>query len=237
MIRLELPAIALALVVSSTAYADLRTYDVDPQYRDEILSALSDILTPDPSRGLIMDAHGRVELLPSGQILVNASPETLEQVEAVLQTIRARPPAAGPRAMLRYWAVLGTNASDMADQLGPAPPPALDDVLNELRRIHGELTFRVMGTAAVTTESGRYGEVHGLTLRVKQTAHIQGDTLNAEIEMELVSNARPMGGIFELGTLDLRTTLQRGEFVVLGESHYRGVVDGSIFYIMHWAEE
>lgn len=240
MFRLGLPAIGLALLVSSAAWADLRTYDVDPQYRDEILSALGDILTPDPSRGLIMEAHGRVELLPSGQILVNASAETLDQVERVLQAIRSRPAAPAPRAALRYWAVLGTRASaDAADQVGSAPPPLLNDVLSELRGIHGDVTFRVMGTAAIATESGQRGEVGGTTLRVEQTAHVQGNTLNAEISMRLVGNARPpLIGIVEIGNLDLRTTLQRGDFVVLGESHYQSIgLDGPVFFIVHWAEE
>jgi hypothetical protein len=94
------------LLLSSNAWADLRTYDVDPQYRQELYSALRSILDP---TGITMKAYGRVELLPSGQILVNASPETLVQVEAVLQAIRARPVTPTPRAALRYWAVLGSR--------------------------------------------------------------------------------------------------------------------------------
>ena len=100
MTRLRLPAVALALLISSTAWADLKTYDVDPQYQQEIYAALKDIL----------NNMGRVQLLPSGQILVNAEPATLEQVDKVLQTIRARPVAAAPRVELQYWAVVGFRA-------------------------------------------------------------------------------------------------------------------------------
>src|SRR5215203_1499284 len=88
--------VALSLLISSNAWADLKTYDVDPQYRQEIYAALQRILSPQGQ-----PTNGRVELLPSGQILVNASPETLQSVEQVLQSIRNRPAAAAtPRANL-----------------------------------------------------------------------------------------------------------------------------------------
>jgi hypothetical protein len=244
MTRLRLPVIALSLLISCSARADLRTFDVDPQYQQEVFSALTDILTPDPARGLIMDAHGRVELLPSGQIVVNASAETLEQVEKVLQAIRTQSVDAAPRVALRYWGVLGLRAQDSAaNGVGSSPPAMLNEVLGELRRLHGELTFRVIGTAAIATHSGQYGEIEGTTLSVEQTAYAQGDTLNAEISMKLVGNAPAPIGPFNVGDLSLRTTLQRGEFVVLGESYLvaggvdgRGI-DGPVFYIVHWAGE
>ena len=106
MTRFRLPLIALASLISTNAWADLKTFDVDPQYRQEIYAALQRILTPGG-----FPTQGRVELLPSGQLLVNASPETLVQVEQVLQTIRNRPAAAAtPRADLSYWAVLGSRS-------------------------------------------------------------------------------------------------------------------------------
>lgn len=234
MSHLRSSAVALILLVAGTAQADLRTFDVDPQYQQEVFAALTDVLTPDPQRGLIMEAHGRVELLPSGQILVNADTATLEQVEQVLQAIRTRGTAAAPRASLRYWAVLGapTQAGNGA---GTPPPPVLDDVLAELRAMHGDLSFRVIGSAALVTASGQFGEIEGMTLSVEQTAFVQGDTLNANISIELKANATlPMVGTVQIGDLALRTTLQRGEFVVLGESHMQRGVEGPVFYIVHW---
>lgn len=235
MTRFRLAVIALTLLISSNAWADLRTYDVDPQYRQEIYAALQRILAPQG-----FPTQGKVELLPTGQLLVNASPETLEQVEQVLQAIRNRPAAAAPRVALRYWGVLGTRAQGV-DAVGSPPPAVLNEVLGELKRLHGELTFRLIGTAAVATNSGQYGEVQGTTLSVEQTAHVQGDTLNAEISMKLsghvLSDAPPPIGNVELGRLRLRTTLERGEFVVLGENHVQaGGIDGPVFYIVHWEE-
>ncbi len=180
MTRFRLTAIALPLLISSNAWADLKTFDVDPQYRQEIYAALQSILTPQG-----FETSGRVELLPSGQLLVNATAETLVQVEQVLQTIRNRPAAAAtPRVDLRYWAVLGSRAP-VANPPGTATPSALTDVLAELERLHGDLQFRVIGTAALTSESGQNGQVSGMALEVEQTVFVQGDTLNATIDMHL----------------------------------------------------
>lgn len=241
MSRLRLPAAALAVLLATTAWADLRTYDVAPQHRDEIYNALRRILEPQGQ-----PTNGRVELLPSGQILVNASAETLEQVAQVLQAIGSRSASAAPRVLLRYWGVLGTRPGDAAaNAVGSAPPAALTDVLGELSRLHGELAFRVIGAAAVATNSGQRGEIEGATLSVEQTAHVQGDSLNAQISLQLMGIAPPPIGVFNGGEIDLRATLRRGEFVVLGESYFQSgaiepgpdpVIQGPVFYIVHWQE-
>jgi hypothetical protein len=239
--RARLAFAALLCLVSGSAWAELRTYDVDPQYSQEIFGALHEVL----------QGSARVQLLPTGQILVNATPETLDEVEQLLRAIRAHPAGATPRVELRYWVVHGAraaaNATPNAQQTvvvntvpfaaGAPPPAALNGVLTELRRFHGDLTFRVVGTAAVVSESGQHGGVEGVPLRVEQRAHVQGDTLNAQVAVRLVQpvtwDPRPQ----EVGELEVRTSLKRGEFVVLGESTQQsGGSDGTLFYIVHWPE-
>lgn len=241
MTRLRLFVAALLCLLSTSAWAELRTFDVDSQYRQEIYVALHELL----------ENVGRVEQLSTGQILVNASPETLDQVEQLLREIRERRAVATPRVTLRYWVVHGTRAGSTARTGGQqtvvvgafnassgGPPPAvLNDVLAELKRFHGDLTFSVIGTAAVVSESGQVGGVQGMPLRVEQRAHVQGDTLNAAINVSLVQpvtwDPRPQ----EIGELDVRTSLKRGEFVVLGEgSQQISGADGTLFYIVHWPE-
>jgi hypothetical protein len=245
MARLRLPFIALPLLISTNAWADLRTYDVDPQYRQEVFAALSSILSP-IGAGFDSKAQGLVQLLPSGQLLVNASPEALEQVEQVLQAIRNRPAAATPRVDLRYWAVLGTR-TPVATPPGTPVPSSLKDVLAELERLHGDLQFRVIGTAGLASESGQHAEVSGMTLEVKQTAFVQGDTLNATIALYLqglLATTNPPAE-FPIGSLEVRTALRRGEFVVLGQSDVAlgqsnvvgGGFDGPVFFIVHWPQE
>jgi len=244
MTRLRLPAVALALSIASNAWADLKTYDIDPQYQQEIYTALRRILDSAPP------TQGKVELLPSGQLLVNASPETLEQVEKVMQTLRSRPAPPAPRVELQYWAVLGTRAgtANAPAQRGPnvsvvgsrspadlpAPPSALNDVLAQLKRLHGDLQFRVLGTTSLMTQSGQRGEIGGSPLRVDQTTFVQGDTLNARIEMMLTSTT-PDGPTPNQVTVG--TSLRRGEFVVLGQSELvGGGLDGPVFFIVHWPD-
>jgi hypothetical protein len=237
MTRLRLSIVALLCLISTSAWADLRTYDVDFQYRNEVYEALRNLLNPGPMN---TGSYGIVQLLPSGQILVNATPETLEQVDQLLRAIRERPVAATPRVSLRYWVVLGTSpGTTVTTRPGSTRPPSgLQEVLTELKRFHGDLQFQVLGTAAVVSESGQPGGVEGLPLSVHQLAHVQGDTLNAEIMIELEQEATlPAVGTQTVGELEVRTPLERGEFVVLGESTQQGSgLDGTLFYIVHWPE-
>jgi hypothetical protein len=245
MTRFRLGIIALLFGMSSNASADLRTFNIDAPYQQEVYQALRSVLVDNPP--FASQGSGRVQLLDSGQILVNASPETLDQVEGVIRAIRERPVAPAPRVLLRYWAVLGARApANAANAVGTPPPPVLNDVLTELKRLNGDLTFRVIGTAAVASESGQVGQVEGMTLSVEQTAHAQGNTLNASIEMVLRARTPVPANVtvvgepsdFHIGTLEVRTALQGGEFVVLGESAVQAFnLDGLVFYIVHWAHE
>lgn len=229
---IQLAAIGLCLLFTSTAWAELKTYDVDPQYRQEVYASLLRILDP-AGPGINGGSYGRVQLLPSGQLLVNAPPATLQQVEMVLQAIRNRPAPAAPRVELRYWAVLGSRVT--TNPPGTPPPSALNDVLAEMKRSQGDLTFRVLGSAAVTSESGQTGEVDGMTLEVEQTAYVQGDNLNATIAMSLkVGGSERENAWFQSGEVTVRTTLRRGEFVVLGQGDATGALDGLVFFIVHW---
>jgi hypothetical protein len=234
--RIRLTAIFLSLLISSGAWADLRIFDVGLQHQQEVFVAIRNVL----NRGIVGDfnSNGTAEQLPNGQILVNAQPPVLDQLEQVIKTIRERPVTAAPRVTLRYWAVLGSRAAAAA--VGTPPPPALNDVLAELRRLNGDLTFRVVGTAAVTSDSGQDGELSGTTLSVTQRAQVQGDAASAFMRLHLQAGPpSPGGGRATLGEVELRTTLRRGEFVVLGESQvlHGDVLDGPVFYIVHWAED
>jgi hypothetical protein len=241
MTRIRLPAIALGFLISSSAWADLRTYDVDFQYRQEVLEALQGTLITDPSFVLSSGGrYGRVRLLPSGQLLVEAAPDTLDQVEQVIRAIKARPVAPAPRVSLRYWVLIGTSPSVntpqqstpvviAADAQSTTPVPSmLTGVLDELKRAHGELTFRVLGTAAVASESGQGGAVNGVPLNVRQRAYVQGQTLNASINLELKQYG---------SSIAVDATLARGEFLVLGENTLQDSgLYATLFYIVHWPE-
>jgi hypothetical protein len=232
----RIAAVCLALLFAASARADLQIYDVDFKYQREVYEALRGILVNNPGNAMPGSAYGRVEQLPTGQILVDAAPNTHVQIARLLEAVRARQVDVAPRVTLRYWVVLGGAAAEERDRT----PDALSDVLTELERVHGDLSFRVIGTATLVTESGQEGEVDGLPLSVMQRAYVQGDTATAEIEMRLriVQLAVYANGpMVQEPELTLNVTLQRGEFLVLGESTVRtDDLDGTLFYIVHWPE-
>lgn len=238
MTALPLLIAVLALTISATAGAELKTYDVPPQLQQEIHAALERILNASGPGIVQGGSYGRVQLLSTGQIIVNAPPETLEQVDQVLAAIRARPAAPAPRANLYYWAVLGSRAA-AGDPPGTPPPSSLNEVLEELRRLHGDLEFRVIGSASLATESGIPGSVSGTALEIDQSAYVQGETLNASIRMHL-EGALPASdppAQFQIGSINVRTALRRGEYVVLGQSEVAaGGLEGPVFFIVHWPE-
>lgn len=238
MTGLRLFVAVLALTISATAAADLKTYDIPPQLQQEIVAALDRILNPSGPGTVPGGSYGRVQVLPSGQMIVNAPPQTLEQIDQVLAAIRTRPAAAAPRAGLYYWAVLGSRAA-AGNPPGTPPPSSLNDVLEELRRLHGDLQFRVIGSASLATESGIPGSVSGTALEVEQSAYVQGETLSASIRMHLEGTlpASDPPTQFNIGSVNVRTALRRGEFVVLGQSEVAaGDLDGPVFFIVHWPE-
>jgi hypothetical protein len=245
----------LGLLLASNASAEIRTYDVDFKYQQEVYGALVHLLNVDPSisapAGL---AYGRLQLLPTGQIVVDTAPETHAQIEELLAAIRERQTDATPRVTFRYWAVLGTSEDN---QPGNQPPPSratagshlLGEVFDELRRVHGDLDFRVLGTASLVTEHGQEGEVRSEPLGAKQLVYVQGQTASAEIEVNYVERIVPSmqqqqnQPIFTTfspyeGRIALNVSLERGEFLVLGESTVRNLqLNGTLFYIVHWPAE
>lgn len=237
MTSLRIVVACLGLTAAAPALAELRVYDVDSNYRQEMYAALQGVLVQNPQavspgRG----TWGRVQLLPTGQIVVDAAPETHVQIEALLDAVGERRIDVTPRAAFRYWVLLGSRGAG-ADQNVPG---VLSEVVAELERVHGPMAFRVLGTAALVTDSGQEGEVDGLTLAVSQRAYVQDDTASAEIDMRLIDRPRRLSSVAVVpneGSVVLDVTLRRGEIVVLGENTVQTEeLDGTLFYIVHWPE-
>ena len=241
MSRIHIAAACVGVLFATAASAELRTYDVDFKYQQEVYRALRDILVLDPNTALVPGmTYGRVQLLPTGQILVDTTPATHDEIENLLAEIKARQTEATPRVTLRYWVLLGSSAADAANDA----PPILRDALEELERVHGDLKFRVLGTATLMSESGGVGAVRSEPLSATQSVYVQGQTTNARITLEYAETARPppqAQGAFQTtpppyrANLTLDVTLERGQFLVLGENTVRTPpLDGTLFYIAHW---
>ena len=242
MSKIRIAAGCLGLLLAANAVAELRTYDVDFKYQQEVYRALSDILALDPNNALVPGmTYGRVQLLPTGQILIDTTAETHEEIEKLLAEIKARQTGATPRVTLRYWVLLGSRAADATNDA----PPILRDVLEELKRVHGDLSFRVLGTATLMSESGQVARVQSEPLTATQSVYVQGNTTSAMITLEYAeteprpgpSNSTPFQTLLPpyKSNLTLNVTLERGEFLVLGENTVRTPpLDGTLFYIAHW---
>jgi hypothetical protein len=243
----------LGLGMTTGALAEMRTYDVEARYRQEVYTALRGVLSPEG----VTPAQGRIQLLPTGQLLIDTSAEMHAQVAAVLQSIKNHQAEATPRVTLRYWAVLGTKGSPQDSRIGGdmEVPEILSGVLDELRRVHGDLAFRLYGNATLVSESGQEGDLSGETLNISQRAYVQESKLNVELAVRfnytvVAEQYRGSGGgqgipfqaiqRFEQG-VKLNTSLEPNEFVVVGENTIRnsdrvtGGIDGTIFYIVQWS--
>jgi hypothetical protein len=244
----------LGLGLTTGALAEMRTYDVEARYRQEVYTALRGVLSPEG----VTPPQGRIQLLPTGQLLIDTSAEMHAQVAAVLQSIKNHQAEATPRVTLRYWAVLGTKGSPQDSRIGGdnmEVPEILSGVLDELRRVHGDLAFRLYGNATLVSESGQKGDLSGETLNISQRAYVQESKLNVELEIDagyalLLSHqvgsgdgqTNPFRSFQRLQQgVKLNTSLEPNEFVVVGENTIRysdrveGGIDGTVFYIVQWS--
>ena len=232
----------VCLAICSSALAqeeiELKIYDVASDNRDEIFSALQSIV------------GGGVQMLPNGQLLVRTTAEFHQQVATVLDAIAKSEAEPTPRVTLQYWIVLGlrpgTNDADT--------PAALNDVLAEIRQVHGPLSFRMLGNATLVTDSGMTGRTDG-EVTINQVAYVQGERLNAHLDIRfaytyIMPSVPPADGQADVNVapfinerrqgVDLNTSMEQGEFVVVGENSITdnivglGEVDGTVFYIVHW---
>ena len=170
------------LLAATAARAEIQVYEVDAQISAEVVSALNDALQKQCAG--IAGKQCSARLLPSGQLLVEAPTETHGQIAAVLKAVAAHRAGPAPRVTLRYWVVVGTAGAASAADAKRAPPAALQPVLQQLERVHGDLQFNVAGTAAVTSDgtSGAPAVANGGPLEVSQSARAVGDSLTASCQ-------------------------------------------------------
>lgn len=243
--QFNLLILLVCMAFSASALAELRTYSVDPGNGDEIFSALASIVGQPVGN---QPAAGSVARLPTGQLLIDTTPEMHQQIAAVLEEISRTSAETTPRVTLQYWVVLGTPGAASAGDT----PPVLANVLDEIRQSHGPLAFRLLGNASLVTDSGMQGRTQG-EFNINQLAYVQGTRLQAElnisIEYSVVTGqfptaegqANPFQTVQRMAQgLQLSTSLEQGEFLVVGEQSVSDDIDGqgedggTLFYIVHW---
>jgi hypothetical protein len=225
------------LLLAATAYADTAVYDLDTKNAKEIANALQATLnarcglTNQGASGV--SPNCRVELLPTGQILVEAPAASQAQIGAVLKAIAARNASPAPRVTLQYWVIYGEPGKPDAADASLKP---LSTVLQQLERTHGELGFSVQDTATITGQAGTSARAGGGSLEINENLRASGDSLDL---MTQISFARkPV-----VHSLNVNVTIKRGEFLVLGERTTPGEPGkdqpekpGMLFYVVHWPQ-
>ena len=223
-----LAAIGL-LVVSASASADTALYDLDAKNAKEIARAIGNVLekqcvTVLQNGNAFNGCH--VELLPTGQLLVEAPPASQSQVGAVLKAIAVRNASPTPRVTLQYWVIYGApgKAVDTDPALRPLAP-----VLQQLERAHGELGFSLQDTTSITAQSATSASAVGGPLQISQRVAASGDTV--DVMAQISFKRQPVSQ-----SLDVSVTIKRGEFVVLGERTAGPDEHGMLFYVVHWPQ-
>jgi len=239
-----LPPLGL-LLLATAAFADTTVYNLDAKNAKEIFNAIQAVVYAQCVTGptqipVTNQSMCSVQLLPTGQLLVEAPAASQAQVAAALKAIAAHNASPTPRVTLRYWVLYGVPGKpDAAD--GSLKP--LDAVLQQLERVHGELGFSVQDTVSITTQSGASGVSRGGSLNVNEFVRASGDELDLSAGLEFAP--RPLLSDVNV-KLNVTATIKRGEFVVLGE---RGAVEvaqtdkepvdvrqkpGMLFFVVHW---
>jgi hypothetical protein len=230
------------LLLAATASADTAVYDLDAKNAKEIADALGRVLEGQckvlPSN-VQTTAPGmcKVELLPTGQLLVGAPAALQAQVASVVKAIAARDAAPAPRVTVQYWVIYGAPGKPSAADASLQP---LDAVVQQLERTHAGLGFSVLDSTSLVTQSGSSGSAHGGSLNIDQTVRASVDDLALSAQIGFAR--RPV-----IQSLNVNVTIKRGEFVVLGERTAepgqdesrkdepdKGQKSGMVFFVVHW---
>ena len=230
------------LLFAAPAFADTALYDLDAKNAKEIANALRSAVDAQcvtgPSQNPVTNASMcRVELLSTGQLLVEAPPSSQAQVATVLKAIAARGASATPRVTLQYWVIYG--APGKPDSVDASLKP-LSAVLQQLERVHGELGFSMQDATSLTTQSGASGSVHGGSLDIDQTLRATGEALDLIAHVQFARKPVVQG-------LNVNVTIKRGEFVVLAErtagepgkdetDKPASEKPGILFFVVHWPQ-
>lgn len=240
--KLQTAAAIGLLLISATASADTTAvYDLAPKNAKEIARAIQAVLNAQCVSGptdnpAVNQTMCHAELLPTGQLLVAAPAASQSQVSTVLKAIAARNASPTPRVTLQYWVIYGAPGKADAD---PALRP-LAPVLQQLERAHGQLSFSLEDTTSITAQSGTSASAVGGSLQINQRADASGDGVDVAAQISFARRPFPAhavtGGSVKQ-SLNVRVTIKRGEFVVLGE-RTAGEPDehGMLFYVVHWPQ-
>lgn len=221
---LRIPLLVAGLLIAALAGASTQIYDVDAMYRQEVVQILREMLTPNING--MSDLSGEVQILPTGQVLVDTVTDKRQaEVAAILESIARNEPEPTPTVTLRYWMLHGEPGGRNAEGL----PATLDGVISELEAVHGPLGVSILSAATVSGRSGQLAMFENDRWGIEQMAVVsgEGDRLNARL---IVEN--------QFQGLEVDLALTKGEFVVLGGGSSDQVSENGVAaMVVNWPED
>jgi hypothetical protein len=233
------------VLLAGAAAADTAVYDLGANNARETAQAINNALQaqcgkPTGTENVAIISSCRAELLPSGQLLVEAPAASQKQIADLLKLIAARDASPTPRVTLQYWVLYGEPGKPGAPDAVLKP---LDPVLQQLQRVNGPIGFAVRDTTTITTQSGTNASAKGDALQINESVRVNGDNVNVAIQLTFAPRPQPpppTNNAFYTPpapqSLNVDVTMKRGEFLVLGERTAGGSDTGRLFYVVHWPQ-
>jgi len=190
--------------------AELRTYQVPPDYQDDLRGMLDSVLRVGDTR------LGRVTKGPGGTLLVVAPSRLQDGIRDILDTGFEVSPL-GP-VKLTYWLVVGrpvdgVPAGEPFSVRGRRGVPQLEPVFRQIATVQGATEFALLEEIQITSMSQDQGRAFGKFARVEQTATRTGDAVVAFVSINLVVT----GNMFAS-----QVVLEPGQFLVVGQAGFGG---------------
>lgn len=198
---------------------ELKTYSVPHGYENEVRTMLQNALGGDENEA------GRVEMGPSGKLVVLARPGIQAGVEAFIRELEDMETAPAPVPVtLNYWIVVGSPAGTVEDSgsvtrhamsgydvLGPDDLSDVALALAEIAGSVGPIEFSLVERLRLSSMGGDRAQVRGRRVQIGQYATTLSGHIVADLEILIRG--------FQLST---QVKLKPDQFVVLGQTGYDG---------------
>ncbi len=203
----------------------LRSYDVRPEIAKEVEGALTTALSP--VNGF---PYGRVNLSPSGQLLVVAPPSIQQGVEQILKEVASRKPAATPSIRFEAWLVTASPGA-------PTDSPSLTEIEPALRAVEqskGSAHFELLEKLSTQTQAGQNSSVQGERTSLSVTGSLRRDSKDQPVIAALVVLNTHISHGGPPPSIKAQTELRPGELLVLGQSSLSEGADAdrALYYIV-----
>ena len=185
--------------VASEPVIELKVYDVPANTGDRLRPILQRVLGD----------HGKVQQVPDGRLLVAAPGSVHDGLAGFFEEGKKLAPKARDTVKIEYWFVTGSLAKAGASKGADPRLAPITDALSTIEKSQGIGNFRLEEHISLAATDGEYALTRGEVKEINQTASVQGELVEAHVEISLAGDAR------ELST---KLRVRQGQTVVLGQA-------------------